>query len=753
VPVAGDGSYSFQIITTDSESRDSTSACSPAAVVDKTPPAAATNLGFVESSPHASLSVNGTWTRSSSADLAKQSIQLYGGGVCAIATGNPVDVGSATAEAAGIVTPTGATYSFKVISTDLAGNSAASACSPAMQTSGGVPYTAKFNGNFPQYVIHARIDPKNASTIYVSLSSGEIQKSINGGATWTGQCVSSNIASYGAAFGQLYVSPDGTAYGAGHTQFARVEPLADAECPMVMGGSAAWASYYHSNRLAMDSTGKLYTWGFIGPAGLVSSINKGDTTTNINSTGSLFNSLEIDPFDDNHLIGVFGSHDPDPVGIWNSTDAGVKWTQIDAVFQDYQNGVRFNRAAKGWIYMGGGHYSKDGGLNWATDPLYDCTEIDASGAGYRLTQNGSDTLLQRAPDMTAPAWSTLYTFSGVKADLGVSMVSVVGTTIAVVLEGSLLISSNSGTNFTPIQILTKNGTLAASSIVAHGKLLYAAANGRIFKSTDAAKNWSEVYAPSSPLDAHTELHLNPGVTAQVVARPESWNSTYQNRVDVTLDDGGSWTNNTDCCYGWSGVLALGPADASRVYYFGWEPRYSTDGGLTFMESSSSGQLVWDPWPAAFVNPADNNLAWYGDTSGRLTEYNLSNKGNTDISSRVPFMDIAGIDMVKVAATWQVRVISRTGQIAISNDNAATFSLVPGSGGLTSADRRVFVSHPDSPSLIATAPLLGGDVAYSPTLGASWVQNTLNSCTIRSLALTDQQLFIACDGKPAMAIAP
>src|SRR5207302_668265 len=156
----------------------------------------------------------------------------------------------------------------------------------------------------------------------------------------------------------IFVSPDGTAYATGHTQFARVEALSGAECPVAISSSAAWASYYHSNRLAIDSTGKLYTWTFIGPGGLVSSSDHGDSYKVINSTASLFNSLEVDPFDDKHLVGVFGSHSPDPVGIYHSLDAGVSFTQTDAVFENYQGGVRFNPAAKGWIYLGGGRYSK-----------------------------------------------------------------------------------------------------------------------------------------------------------------------------------------------------------------------------------------------------------------------------------------------------------------------------------------------------------------------------------------------------------
>lgn len=754
VPVTGDGSYSFQIVTFNTDGTQSLSLCSPALMVDTVPPEPATDPGFVETSPHDSLSVHGSWTLSPSSDIGTQSLQLYGGGVCAIKSGEPVDVHSATAEQYPIVTPTPATYSFKVITTDLAGNSVESACSGAMQTAGGKPYTAKFNGDLPQSVVQVRVDPNSASTLYVTLASGEVHKSTNGGATWTLQCVSSNIQSFGSSYGHIVVSPDGTAYATGHTQFARVEALSGAECPVAFSGSAAWASYYHSNRLAIDSTGKLYTWAFTSPAGLVSSTNKGVSYDPINTTESLFNSMEVDPFDDKHLVVVFGSHSTDPLGIYHSIDAGKNWVQTDATFEQYQNGIRFNRAAKGWIYLGSGWYSKDGGSTWQTpDSNFDSLEIDATGAGYRLTSSGTDTLLQRAPDMTNPVWSTLYTFSGAQANLGLSMVSVVGSTQAVVLEGNLFVSTNAGKTFSPVKLVVKNGKLTASSIVGRGSLVYAAAAGRIFKSIDSGQTWTLAYAPAKALDADTELHLNPGVTAQLVARPESWNSTYEERLDVTLDGGASWSNDiTDCCYSWAGVLALGPADPSRVYYFGFHPRYSSNGGLSFMEAPASGQLVWEPWPAAYVMPANSNQALYGDDSGRLYQYDLTAKSDSNITSRLPFTSPAGIDMIKMGNSWQVRVISATGQIAVSNDSGATFTAIAGTGGLPAAARRIFVSHPDQPNLIATASLLGDQVAYSPTLGASWVQTTLDNCDIRSLALTNGQILMACDGQAAQGLA-
>jgi hypothetical protein len=109
------------------------------------------------------------------------------------------------------------------------------------------------------------------------------------------------------------------------------------------------------------------------------------------------------------------------------------------------------------------------------------------------------------------------------------------------------------------------------------------------------------------------------------------------------------------------------------------------------------------------------------------------------------------DLVEVGDGWQLR-ISRTGQLAVSSDNGASFVAVPGSGGLPSAERRIFVSHPATPSLMATAPLLGQHVAYSPTLGASSVQTTLADCDVRGLALPDGELLIPCNGSEALAIA-
>jgi hypothetical protein len=153
-----------------------------------------------------------------------------------------------------------------------------------------------------------------------------------------------------------------------------------------------------------------------------------------------------------------------------------------------------------------------------------------------------------------------------------------------------------------------------------------------------------------------------------------------------------------------------------------------------------------------VSPANSNQALYGDDSGRLFQYDFADKSDSNVTARLPFASPAGIDMVKVGNSWQVRVISATGQIAVSNDGGATFSAIAGTGGLPAAARRIFVSHPDQPNLIATAPLLGGTVAYSPTFGASWVQTPLDNCDIRSLALTDGQLLMACENQPAMALA-
>lgn len=100
-------------------------------VLDLTPPAAATGLNWAESSPTGVISNNATWTKSNAIDLASQSIQFYSDGTCTTPSGSSVNLSNAL-QTKNFVGANGSTYTYKIISTDTAGNSLSSACSSAL---------------------------------------------------------------------------------------------------------------------------------------------------------------------------------------------------------------------------------------------------------------------------------------------------------------------------------------------------------------------------------------------------------------------------------------------------------------------------------------------------------------------------------------------------------------------------------------------------------------------------------------------
>jgi len=92
------------------------------------PPNAATLLVWSQTSPTLSTSINASWVVSSSASLNDQILQNYTGVSCGTASGNTIDLKSAT-QAAYTITPGDGAYSYKILSYDSYGNYTTSACS------------------------------------------------------------------------------------------------------------------------------------------------------------------------------------------------------------------------------------------------------------------------------------------------------------------------------------------------------------------------------------------------------------------------------------------------------------------------------------------------------------------------------------------------------------------------------------------------------------------------------------------------
>ncbi len=125
-------SYAYTISTTDNAGNIGTTACSASIYIDINPPSNPTLMGWVQSNPYNGTDIDASWTPSSSADLASQTIQFYADGTCLTPLGSTVSVSSAT----NTLTLSGVTnnnlYSYSIVSFDTAGNSTSSACSSSL---------------------------------------------------------------------------------------------------------------------------------------------------------------------------------------------------------------------------------------------------------------------------------------------------------------------------------------------------------------------------------------------------------------------------------------------------------------------------------------------------------------------------------------------------------------------------------------------------------------------------------------------
>ena len=155
-------------------------------VVDNTAPAEATNAGWLETSPSDSTSVTARWTTSAAPDLAGQAIQLYTGDDCTVRHGLPVDLASSSVNTYNFTASDTTTFTYRVSSTDAAGNARDSACSapliintaglPALGISAPSASRVKSTGTVAYPIVYTNADA-------ISLLSANIGLIATGGAT------------------------------------------------------------------------------------------------------------------------------------------------------------------------------------------------------------------------------------------------------------------------------------------------------------------------------------------------------------------------------------------------------------------------------------------------------------------------------------------------------------------------------------------------------------------------------------------
>jgi len=135
--ITGDGTIQPQIAAlafTDvtGNGNAASSATDNTVTFDSTSPANATGLSWSETTPHNGTTINPTWTASGSGDVASQNVIYYTNSGCSVAEGTNNSKGAvATTDA--FTGTTGSTYYYEIVTTDNAGNTNTTTCSPAME--------------------------------------------------------------------------------------------------------------------------------------------------------------------------------------------------------------------------------------------------------------------------------------------------------------------------------------------------------------------------------------------------------------------------------------------------------------------------------------------------------------------------------------------------------------------------------------------------------------------------------------------
>ena len=131
------------------DSAGNKSACSSGFVLtyDTTGPANATGLQWATASTTNS-SIGLSWTKSTDAELANQTLSFYSQASCA-GSATDVDLASAATQSYTYVSGGNGTYSFKVTSVDLAGNSSTSSCSGSVTVTLPTPSISPTSISYP----------------------------------------------------------------------------------------------------------------------------------------------------------------------------------------------------------------------------------------------------------------------------------------------------------------------------------------------------------------------------------------------------------------------------------------------------------------------------------------------------------------------------------------------------------------------------------------------------------------------------
>lgn len=226
----------------------------------------------------------------------------------------------------------------------------------------------------------AAIDPSDSQIMYAEIQYLWLQKTTNGGQTWsesfTGllDAKDKDNATFIAPFALMPFSPS-TLFAAGRSIWKSTNAAANWSLSLDGDG--------REKATAIATSGSSVVWVGRTDGSLDKTTNGGaDWTSTLGPRSRFVTDIAIDAFNANHVVVTYGGYELDT--IWETTNGGTNWAQIRGT-TPYNipaiqiNAVSFHPLNSDWIFVGtdlGVLATEDGGATWNQTPRYSSTGND-----------------------------------------------------------------------------------------------------------------------------------------------------------------------------------------------------------------------------------------------------------------------------------------------------------------------------------------------------------------------------------------
>jgi photosystem II stability/assembly factor-like uncharacterized protein len=405
-------------------------------------------------------------------------------------------------------------------------------------------------------VLSIAVDPLNSAIVYAGTGEAGIFKSVDGGASWSsadegfsGTGVEAIVIAtrdpdilYAASSAGVFRSTD-----AGSTWMAANEGITS-----------------RVNVIRVDPTEGSIVYAGTFDGGIFKTTDRGETWTAVNAglTDLYIDGLAIDEENPSRLFAATGFGIQS--GLFATTDGGHVWSRIETGFTGAGEAVAIDPSEPSALYVGmtlsafRGAFiqSRDGGKTWvetsvglsgglipavATHPtLPQIAYAAAFQRAYRTDDGG----LTWIPGGELPGANVLLT------DPSNGKTVYLGTSGAGVWK-----SIDAAATWRPVNTGLGDPQIWALATDQRSKLIYAATNNGVFKSSNGGKTWNQT-APVGEFGVRTLAvdPMNPKILYAAV---------FNGGLYRTSDGGASWTPLGNL--GVVGAIAIDPTDSARIY--------------------------------------------------------------------------------------------------------------------------------------------------------------------------------------------